>query len=188
MAKVRLINAQYIKDFSPINDNMPNKYIDVAIDLAMDKNLRQLIGSEFYDDLYAEVQAAAGVISSLSAKYQTLVQREDFKNFLMWSVLSGGTLWMQYKYQAKSVAKKGGDFAENADNFSVDKLTDESKNNSEFYGERLLYWLRENSTTYTLLDDCGDINSPRTAYQSPVFTGNKRPNGRIKNPNTRYGR
>jgi hypothetical protein len=186
--KVRLIDAQYIKDFSPINDNMDNKIIYVAIDLVMDKDLRQLIGSTFYDDLIAAVQTANGVIASLSAPYQALVDKEDFKNFLMWSVLSQGSLWMQYKYQTKSIAKKGGDGAETADNYSIDKLIDEAKNNSQYYGERLLYWLRDNSTTYTLLDDCGDLNSPKTAYSTQVFLGNKRPNGRINNRNTRYER
>lgn len=188
MSIVRLINAQYIKDFSPINDNMPNKYIEVAIDLAMDKDLRQLIGSEFYDDLYSKVQTANGIIASLSTEYQTLVQKEELKKFLMWNVLNNGTFWMQYKYQAKSIATKGGDGAETGDNYSIDKLQDEAKINAQFYGERLLYWLRENSTIYTFLNDCGDINAPRTAYQSGVFTGNKRPNGRINNRNTRYGK
>lgn len=188
MARARFIDVQYIKDFSPINDNMPNKYIEVAIDLAMDKDLRSLIGSKFYDDLYSAVQSASGVISSLSAPYQTLVQNETFKNFLLWAVMSNGTLWIHYKLQAKSIAKKGGDGAETVDNFTLDKIFDDSKNNSEFYGERLLFFLRENSGDYPLLDDCGDINSPRTAYDSPVSTGLKRPTGRRNNVNNRYAR
>jgi len=190
MSIVRFIDAQFIKDNSVINDNMDNKYINAAIDLAMDKNLRQLIGTEFYDDLYSAGAAANGVISSLSAAYQALIQRHEFKQFMLWSVISGGTLYMTYKFQNKSVAKKSSDNAQPVENYDLDKLVDEAKNNAEFYGQRLLYFLRheDNAANYPLLDDCGDIKSPHTAYKSPVFTGDKRPSGRIGNPNTRYGR
>lgn len=187
---VRFIDAQFIKDNSVINDNMDNKYINTAIDLAMDKNMRQLIGSEFYDNLYSAVETANGVIASLSTAYQTLVQRNEFKNFLLWSVIANGTLYMTYKFQNKSIAKKSSENANPIDNYDLDKLVDEAKNNAEFYGERLLYWLRhvDNASNYPLLDDCGDIMAPDTAYKSAVFTGLKRPDGRNNNPNTRYGR
>lgn len=184
--KVRLVNVQYVKDFSPINDNLPSKYVELAIDLSHDKDLRALIGSPFYDDLIEKVQTANGVIASLSAAYQALVTKEEFKAYLAWSTLAQGTLWMHYKIQPKSIATKGGDGAETADNYSIDKIQDEAKNNAEFYGQRVLYWLRENSTDYPLLDQCGDLDTPRTSYDSGLSLGNKRPNGRRGNYNTIY--
>lgn len=185
MARVRFLTAQYIKDNSIINDNMDNKYLNTAIDLAMDKNLRQLIGTAFYDDLISEAQTANGVITSLPTNYQTLIQLQIFKDFLLWSVIAGGALYMTYKFQNKGIAKKSSDNAQPVENYDLDKLTDEAKNNAEFYGERLLYYLNQNSETYPLITQCGDIDPPATAYKSPVYTGDRRPTGRRGNINTR---
>lgn len=181
MSVVRFINAQYVKDHSIIDDNMDNKYINTAIDLAMDKDLRQLIGTTFYDDLYAAGVTANGVFTALPDPYETLVQKAEFKNFLLWSCIAAGTLYMTYKFQNKSVAKKSSDNAQPIQKDEIDKLVDEAKNNAEFYGERVLYFLRDNPTDYPLLEDCGDIDAPRTAYKSQIFMGDPRPRGRRGN-------
>lgn len=183
--KVRFITAQYVKDNSVIDDNMDNKYIHTAIDLSMDKQLRQLIGTEFYDELYADAVASNGTLASMTSAHQTLIQRHEFKQYLMWSVLCEGGLFMTYKYQNKSIARKTSDNANPIDNYDIDKLKDEAKNNAEFYGERLLYWIRQNSTDYPKLSDCGDINAPASVYTSQVFTGQKRPKERYGSANKR---
>lgn len=186
MATLRFIDAQFIKDNSIINDNVDVKYINTAIDLAMDMDLRQLIGTAFYDALKASGLAAAGVINNITpTAYKTLVQRDEFRNFLMWNTVARATIYMTYKYQNKSVAKKSSDNAQPVENYDIDKLTDEAKNNAQFYGERLLYFIRDNEDDYELITECGDIDAPVTAYHSPVYTGDRRPNGRRGNPNTR---
>lgn len=188
MINVRFITAQNVKDNTIINDNVDNKYINMAIDLAHDKDLRQLIGTEFYDAIKAAGLAAAGVINDITpATYKTLVQHEDFIKFLLWNTVYRASIYMTYKFQNKSIAKKSSDNATPVENYDLDKLNDEAKNTAQFYGERLLYFIRENDTDYPLIRECGDIDPPATAYQSPVFTGDPRPTGRKNNPNTRYG-
>jgi len=96
------IDTVYIKENTPIQDNLDPKLLQMSLQEAQQVTLRDTIGSDLYDEIYTQFP------SSLSAANNTLL--EDYiKPILKYSVLQESVMPLTYKFMNKSIMKRDGE-------------------------------------------------------------------------------
>lgn len=106
------IDTAYIKENTPIQDNLDPKLIQMSLQEAQEVTLRDIIGSDFYNELYTQFP------SSLSADNTTLLN-DYIKPILKYSVLYEAVLPLTFKFMNKSIMKRDG---ENMTSISMEEM------------------------------------------------------------------
>lgn len=98
------IDTVYLKENTPIQDNLDPKLVQMSLQEAQQITLRDTIGSDLYDEIYSQYP------SSLSAANTTLLN-EYIKPVLKYAVLQDSIIPMAYKFRNNGIIKFGsGDF------------------------------------------------------------------------------
>lgn len=158
MSVALFISEQYIKDNSPINGNVDDKYIRSTIYMCQKVYILPLLGTALYNELNTEINAG-----SVSADNQTLI--EDYLyDTLLYYVLAEGIALFTYKIENKSVVKKTSDNSSPIDSEEVSMLRDMYKDKAEYFAERVTKYLCEyaSSTRYSA------YLNPGTTYDTVV--------------------
>lgn len=106
------IDTVYLKENTPIQDNLDPKLVQMSLQEAQQITLRDTIGSDLYDEIYSQFPG------SLSAANTTLL--EDYiKPILKYAVLQDSLIPMAYKFRNNGIMKMdGGGFT----NVSLEEL------------------------------------------------------------------
>jgi len=171
-----LVKPDYIKDRTVIDENVDDKYLNVAILEAQEIHIREILGTALYDAMISGSQAG-----TLTANYTTLLN-DYIKPALTYRALFEVSPFLLYKIRNKSIGTK------NADNFNPDtegmeRLVDNFESKAQFYEQRCIRYLIENHELFTEYDNPGtgyDTIHPRQdTYDSGIWTGEMRklPNG-----------
>ena len=139
---VYLISVSYLKDNTPINENLDDKLLKSAIKEAQEIYIRDVIGSGIYDELQDQA-----FNSTLTADNTTLLD-SYIAPCLKYYSLTESMLPMTFKFMNKSVATRN---SENATPVSIDELTlieQRYRDKAEYYADRLRNFLKENPTLY----------------------------------------
>ena len=139
---VYYISVTYLKDNTPINENLDDKLLKSSIKEAQEIYIRDVIGSGIYDEL--QDQAYNG---TLNADNTTLLD-SYIAPCLKYYTLTESMLPMTFKFMNKSVASRN---SENATPISPQELTlieQRYRDKAEYYAERLRDYLKENPTKY----------------------------------------
>jgi hypothetical protein len=95
------IDTVYLKENTPIQDNLDPKLVQMTLQEAQQITLRDTIGSDLYDEIYGQFPG------SLSAANNTLL--EDYiKPILKYAVLQESLIPMVYKFRNNGVMKFDG--------------------------------------------------------------------------------
>jgi hypothetical protein len=167
---VYFISTTYLKDNSPINENVDDKLLKSAIKESQEVYIRDVIGSGLYNEL--QTQAFANTLTNAN----TTLLDSYIAPCLKYYTLTEAMLPMTFKLMNKSVAARE---ADNARAVSVDEMTlieKRFRDKAEYYANRLRDFLRDNTNTYPLFLNPGTgfdtIRPNDTAFYGGFYLGN----------------
>ena len=139
---VYFISVTYLKDNTPINENLDDKLLKSSIKEAQEIYIRDVIGSGIYDEL--QDQAYNG---TLNADNTTLLD-SYIAPCLKYYTLTESMLPMTFKFMNKSVASRNSENATPITPQELSLIEQRYRDKAEYYAERLRDFLKENPTIY----------------------------------------
>lgn len=173
MATAAFLSAEYIKENTPIDGNVDEKYLKVAIKEAQEIRIRDYLGTGLYDDLVTNI--IAGTVSS---DYSTLLKTYIAPCLSYWTMYEAAP-FLSFKFTNKNIVKKNSDNSSAADMTEIEKVMKYVENKAQYYAQRLVLFLVQNQTTYTKYNVPGvsidTIFPNKQAYDSDIFLGRGSP-------------
>ncbi len=164
---VYFISTSYLKDNTPLNENLDDKILKSSIKEAQEIYIRDIIGSGIYDEL--QTQAYAG---TLTADNTTLLD-SYIAPCLKYYTLVESMLPLTFKFMNKSVASRSSENATPATPSDLTHIEQRYRDKAEYYGERLRDYLKEYPTRYPLYLNPGsgfDVIRPKnTAFFGGMY-------------------
>ena len=164
---VYFISTTYLKDNTPLNENVDDKLLKSAIKEAQEIYIRDVIGSGIYNEL--QTQAFANTLTTLN----TTLLDSYIAPCLKYYTLTEAMLPMTFKLMNKSVASRESD---NARAVSVEEMTmieGRYRDKAEYYANRLRDYLRTYTNDYPLFLNPGStfdtIRPKNTAFVGGIY-------------------
>jgi hypothetical protein len=139
---VYFVSVTYLKDNTPLNENLDDKLLKSSIKEAQEIYIRDVIGSGIYDEL--QDQAYNG---TLTADNTTLLD-SYIAPCLKYYTLTESMLPMTFKFMNKSVASRNSENATAITPQELSLIEQRYRDKAEYYAERLRDFLKENPTLY----------------------------------------
>ena len=151
---VYLIGTSYLKENTPLNENLDDKLLKSAIKEAQEIYIRDIIGST----LTALNSTLLNNYVAPCLKYYTLVE---------------SMLPLTFKFLNKSVATRTAEFAQPIGTSELSLIEQRYRDKAEYYADRLRNYLKENTTDYPLYLNPGtgfDVIRPsNTAFLGGMY-------------------
>ena len=170
MAIALMISENKLKQSTAINGNVDPKFLLPYVTVAQEKYIHTRLGTDLYNKIGDDI--AAG---TLSGDYKALVDDYIAPSLVHWSFYEC-IPFLRFKIQNGNIYAKT---SENGQALSTDEaqsLREEVRNTAEFYLERLLTELCENTTKYPeyKTNTGSEINPDRSsAYFTGLHLGNE---------------
>jgi hypothetical protein len=139
---VYFVSVTYLKDNTPLNENLDDKLLKSSIKEAQEIYIRDVIGSGIYDEL--QDQAYNG---TLTGDNTTLLD-SYIAPCLKYYTLTESMLPMTFKFMNKSVATRNSENATAITPQELSLIEQRYRDKAEYYAERLRDFLKENPTIY----------------------------------------
>jgi hypothetical protein len=169
MANVLFISETFLKQNTQVSDNVDVKYIRGAILWSQDTLIQTIIGSTLYNKLKTEISA-----STLAGVYKTLV--DDYIQVTLKHYVTAECLDMaHYKITNKGLQIQDSEQSAPASSSRLDKIVEKENNKGDWYRQRLINYLCENSSSYPEYenpDDGVDVIHPSdNNYRTSIYLG-----------------
>ena len=169
MANVLFISETFLKQNTQVSDNVDVKYIREAILWSQDTLIQTIIGSTLYNKLKTEISA-----STLAGVYKTLV--DDCIQVTLKHYVTAECLDMaHYKITNKGLQIQDSEQSAPASSSRLDKIVEKENNKGDWYRQRLINYLCENSSSYPEYenpDDGVDVIHPSdNNYRTSIYLG-----------------
>jgi len=128
------IDTTYIKENTPIQDNLDPKLIQMSLQDAQEITLRDTIGSDLYDEIYSQYPG------SLSADNTTLLN-DYIKPILKYAVLQDAVMPLTFKFMNKSIMKRDGENMTSINTDEMVKIEQRYGQKKDHYIERMNRYL-----------------------------------------------
>lgn len=163
MAKALFITEQYVKNTTPINDNVDLKSLTNAILEAQEIHIIEAIGSGLYNDLAAKI-----VAGTLTGNDATLVNTYIRPTLKYW-VLVEGIPMMLFKLTNKAVSTSTSANSSPVQETNIDYLVNRFKAKAELYQDRMIRYIQANPNLFPLFyNQTGGVD---TIYpKNAIFT------------------
>jgi hypothetical protein len=166
MTNVYFISELYLREHTPLNQNIDTKDIMPNIPLAQDMYIQPILGSQFYNSLLISYSA------------QTLNSNEEYLVSLIKPCLAYYSAYetvpyLNYQLKNKGMQRQFGDNSADVDMASMNFLRNSLKNRAEFYAERIQNYLMFNGNlfpNYVTQATNQDILPDSTAYDPSFAT------------------
>lgn len=144
MNTVKFISTQYLKDNTAIQSNVDNTLLEPYILKAQDTHIQQILGTNYYVHL-----GNAVVSSSLSA-----IETDLIKNYIQ-PAIAEWTFYevlphINYKSTNKAVSQNTSENSSPSQLADIKYLRNSIRDLAEYYSERLVRELTDNSSKYPL--------------------------------------
>jgi len=154
MNNLKLISEQFIKDNSPLMNNVENQFISIHILEAQNIELRYIIGDDLYDEIieeYTEWAENPGTDINLyvSTKNQTL-RNNYIKWILLYYALYHSIYDLDSKLTNKGIEQQSSSYSTNSYSTQIENRRKDYKNMAETYVSRMLDYLQTHLDTYPL--------------------------------------
>jgi hypothetical protein len=166
---ILLISDQIIKDRTAIHGNIDSQLLYPDIKVAQDMYIHPILGTALYDKLLSDINGVGP-----TGVYKTLLDNY-IVDALIYYTLSELPATLSYQFWNKGIVRKQG---ENTELPSMSELIDISnryKQRAEWYANRLMKYLKENSTLFTEYLNPGngydDIHPSNKTFTMPVYLG-----------------
>ncbi len=175
MARALIIDENFVKENSEIDENVDMKLINPTIWKCQKKYIEKTLGTTLYNDLCSEILSDPDLSSN--AAYLTLVDDYIADALLYW-VMHELQVPLTYKFRNKTVGKLTDQNAQPVDFQEHKYLRDYYKPDAQYFTERLEAFLCANATDYPLYNtstEDDDLLPRDTAPQVAVYLGAKIP-------------
>ncbi len=165
---IKLISETYLRENTPLNQNIDIKDILPNIVPAQDLFLQSILGT----DLLTTIQLAYSA-QTLTANEITLM--EYIKPVVAYRAAELSLPFIQFQIKNKGVVQMNGDNLVETNKDILVYMRNELVNRAEFYSQRLVEYLCNNSTLYpTYSTNTGSDVQPTAApqYFSPIIFDN----------------
>lgn len=142
MAKALLITRQDIISQTVLNGNIDTDKFIQNVKYAQDAKLEPLIGEALLDKIEADILA-----STLTGDYLALVQNQ-IKDFLTYAAASDYIRLSAFSVDNGGISRYIPDNGTTADISEVNKLYYITEDKAEFYGQRLIKYLKDNQSLF----------------------------------------
>lgn len=181
---VLFITETLVKSRTAISDAIDGKQILPLIKLAQDKYILPALGSGLYKRLQEGID-----IGNLSQEEKNLLDNY-ITDTLLWFTIGEMVVSTSFQFFSKGVMQKGAEESNNPSKGQLELLERKYISNGEFYKQRLIDYLRENSTMFTEYLQYGagfDAIAPQIqAYTSPIYLGRRGARRKISNLDLPY--
>ena len=140
--KAQFLSENYLKENSPINDNVDMKLLKTAIIDAQEIHILESLGTGLYNDLSAKV--VAGSLSSTEESFIETYLRPALKN---WSIVEGIPLLL-FKLTNKTVATSDSDNSKPVEYADMRYMVNLYRTKAEVFTQRMKNYLIANSTLF----------------------------------------
>ena len=171
MKDTLFISPNNIYDRTQIHSNIDSKMIVPEIKVCQDMYLLPLLGSALYERLQTGIED-----DDLTADEETLL-KSYVRDCLVYYVVSELTDTLTHQYWNKGVLKKTNEGSETPSMSELIDLKNKYKNRAEYYGQRLVKYLVEesNNAKFPLYINPGNradtIVPKRNAYNTGIYLG-----------------
>lgn len=142
MAEVLFINGDYIKRNSQLNGSVDDNYAFPMITLAQDKHLQLYLGTSLFEKLKSDIEG-----DTLTGAYQTLVNDYVRKVTLWWTLVE----WlpkMHVRVDNGGLVIRTSEDSQPITRSDLNREMDSARNNAQFYTERMIAYLCNNTTLF----------------------------------------
>lgn len=181
---ILFITETLVKSRTAISDAIDGKQILPVIKLAQDKFILPALGSGLYNRLQEGID-----IGNLSQDEKNLLDNY-ITDTLLWFTIGEMVISTSFQFFSKGVLQKGAEESNTPSKGQLELLERKYMSNGEFYKQRLIDYLRENSTMfeqYLQYGDGFDAIAPQIqAYTSPIFLGRRGTTRKVSNLDLPY--
>ena len=159
---VLFISENKLKDSSAINGNVDNEFLLPNLKVAQRKHIERVLGTDLYKKLQSDITAG-----SLSGVYQTLVNDYISDALVHWGFYEA-VPFLRYKVMNNNIVSKQSEDATPLTREEAQDLREEVRNTAEFYTERLIDYICNNSSDYPeySTNTGADVHPDKTAFYS----------------------
>lgn len=159
MAIVQFINAEYIKNYTPIGKLVSIEQIKPTNIEVQDSWIQDQLGSNFYVYLQTQYQS-----QTLNANEQILLTKIEPAQ--AYRVAEQMLPFVNWQINNKGVMTQSGDFAASSDLTNMKYLRNELRNRAEFYAKRLSVYLCDNADLFPeyTVDNSTDMKPSPSGY------------------------
>lgn len=143
-SRVAFIDEAYLKDTTPIFNNVDPKLLISAILVSQDKHMLQILGSGIYSEL--KTQISTNTLTSLN---QSILQ-DYCQPIIAWFACVEALPNISMHIQNKGVEIKKSENSDAADIDSLLFLMQNYESTGKFYAKQLINYLRRNSELFPL--------------------------------------
>jgi len=176
MASVLFISETFLKDNTQVSKNVDVKYIREAILWSQDSDIQPILGSTLYDVFKTQL-AIDDTGATLGAAYKTLLD-DYIQVCLKHYVVAECTPMAHYKITNKGLQIQDSEQSQPASKTNVDFLVEKETNKAEWYRQRLIDYLCENSSDFAEYTNPGSgasvIHPTSENYTTTFYLGNGR--------------
>jgi len=162
---VYFISSTFLKEHTPINENVDDKILKNAIQEAQEIYIRDVIGSGIYNELQTQA-----FNNTLSTANKTLLD-SYIAPCLKYYTLTESMLPMTFKMLNKTLGTRTSD---NTQPVTIDEMTlieRRYRDKAEYYAQRLREFLQANSTIYPLFFNPGSTIDTIRPHNTQIFGG-----------------
>jgi len=143
MSYVLFISENKIKDSTAIGGNVDASFLHPYIKIAQKKYIETKLGTDLFEALQTKITAG-----SLSGAYQTLVDDFIMDALIHWSFYEC-LPFLRYKVMNNNVVSKTAENSTPLSREEAQDLREEIRNTAEFYTERLIDYIKNNTASFT---------------------------------------
>jgi len=148
------ITENYIKDNSPVTDNVDPKDLSSHITAAEHNFLRPILGSQFYDELVAKFS------NQTLSPDEILLMERYIQPAVLWRTIALALPWIQYNLRNKGLMVNTDDAAAAADFAQVKFMLNEAGGRANINEDLLVKFLTKNSNEFPEYKDQDGLTPP----------------------------
>jgi hypothetical protein len=144
MEKAFFISERFLKDNTPMGDNVDVKDIYPFARTAEDVYIQEIIGTPRYNRLVESLNASPKNTTTDEITLLVII-----RNSLLWYTLYDATPFFWIKFRNIGIVKQNGDNLETVSSSEMDKVRIEFMDKAKFYTKRLVSYLCTNSHKFS---------------------------------------
>lgn len=140
--QILFIQEDYIKAYSHIDGSVDSKDMLPSIIMAQDKNLQPILGTDLFNKLKDDIES-----DSITGNYKTLLEEHVMMTTLKWFLVEFYP-YLQAQIMNGLIGSKSVENVTSLTQSEVGKMIDIERNNAQFYTERLIAYLQNNTSLF----------------------------------------
>jgi len=177
MSKALFISENTLIENSVISENVSYTQLRPTIIKVQEMHIQPTVGSPLYNQLVTQV-----VAGSLSANNTTLMQTYIQPAIIQWMYFELPMV-LAFKFMNKGMDRRNSTESTSMGDSELTRLMNKSKDDAQWYTERITRYLQENHTSFPLFDNptvaIDTIYPANSAYQTGMVLGRR---GRYRDP------